>query len=263
MPGATMRPLKRPLKDDLGRTVPISHRELMDRVSQAINSSASGEEAAIEDAAIREGAKVLFDQEEDGFVSALAIMLIPRELKDKSRRIAAVAQPFGFVCRLSRRERLAVITPSGYVTDFASIPSAVHFVISPFGKHAEAAVVHDWLYTLGTPGDRKGRRMADKAFVKALRLLNVHWFKRQIMYWAVRFGGAGGYGLATDFAFRNLHDLTVVDLSPQKLAYMTTFATAEIPKARKKAAKQAVATEVAGEAVSGTGEAAVAEAERT
>lgn len=263
MARTTHKPLRRPLKNDMGRTVPASHRDLMERVSNAITSSAMGEEAsALEDAAIREGAKVLFDQEEDGFISALAIMLIPRELKDKSRRIAAVAQPFGFVCRLGRRERLAVITPSGYVTDFASIPSAVHFIISPFGKHAEAAVIHDWLYTLGTPGDRKGRRMADKAFVKALRLLEVHWIKRQIMYWAVRLGGASGYGLPTDFAFRNLHDLTVVDLSPQKTAYMTTFAMAEIPKARRKAVKQAVATEVEGEAVSGTGAEAAAEAAR-
>jgi hypothetical protein len=141
------------------------------------------------------------------------------------------------------------------VTDFASIPRAVHFVISPFGKHAEAAVIHDWLYTLGTPKDRKGRHMADKAFVKALRLLEVNWFKRQIMYWAVRLGGAGGYGLPEDFVFRSLEDLSVVDPLPAREPFLTSFALHVTPKEARKSrtAAKATATETPQGVVSGVG----------
>lgn len=239
-------------KQSLGRSIPPEERALVNRLSNALATralgaesaelkivsvqsadAAFGAESAIEDAAAIAGAEILFDVPHEGFISALAIMLIPREMKAKSRRIAAVAQPFGFVCNLSKREKIAVLTPTGYVTDFASIPRAVHWIISPFGKHAEAAVIHDWLYTMGVRGDAKARRIADKAFVKALKLLEVNWFKRQIMYWAVRMGGAGGFGLDGDFAFRNLDDLAVVDPRPPRDPYLATCCLRDIPKAKK------------------------------
>jgi hypothetical protein len=231
-------------KQKLGKAIPPGEKQLVNRISDAIHAIASGAETAMEDEAAARGASILFDAKEDGFISALAIVLVPKELKAKSRRIAAVAQPFGFVCKLSARERLAVITPAGYVTDFASIPKQVQFLISPFGKHAEAAVVHDWLYTLGKKGDAKSRRVADKAFVRALRLLEVNWLKRQIMYWAVRLGGAGGYGLPGDFAFRRIEDLSVLDPLPPRDPFMNTFATMALPKPGKARVKEAaVATE--------------------
>ena len=176
-----MAPPGRRNKAKLGRGIPQGERRLVNSISKGITATAQGAETAVigfesapaaaapqraedvvrETRAAQEGAKTLFELKEDGFVSALAIMLVPRVLKEGSRRVAAVAQPFGFVCKIAGRERLAVVVPAGYVTDFASIPRAVHFIISPFGKHAEAAVIHDWLYALGTPKDRKGRRVAD------------------------------------------------------------------------------------------------------
>jgi hypothetical protein len=247
-------------KKKVGRSIQQSERRLVNSISRGITAAAgaSGAEsaplvqtAAAPDAessirevrAAQQGASTLFEIEKDGFVSALAILLVPHVLKEGSRRVAAVAQPFGFVCKLGSKERLAVVVPAGYVTDFASIPKAVHFIISPFGKHAEAAVVHDWLYTLGKPRDRKGRRIADKAFVKALRLLDVSWFTRQIMFWAVRFGGADGYGLAADFTFRNLEDLTIMDPPPSREPFMTSYATAAVIKSKRRAAAKAAATQ--------------------
>jgi hypothetical protein len=221
-------------KQDLGHAIPPEERAVVNHISDAVTAVAAGQETLVEDEAAVKGAALLFDFPHEGFISALAIMLIPREMKAKSRRIAAVAQPFGFVCNLSKREKIAVVTPAGYVTDFASIPRAVHWVISPFGKHAEAAVIHDWLYTMGRKGDAKSRRIADKAFVKALKLLEVAWFKRQIMYWSVRIGGAGGYGLPGDFTFRTLDTLTVIDPPPAREPFATTFA---LKRAEKKRAK--------------------------
>jgi hypothetical protein len=232
-------------KQKLGHSIPPGEKAMVSRICDAIMAAASGEESAIEDEAARKGAQVLFDLKEDGFVSALAIVLVPKELKAGSRRIATVAQPFGFVTRISRRERLAVITPAGYVTDFASIPKAVQFLISPFGKHAEAAVIHDWLYTLGRKGDRHGRWVADVAFAKALKLLEVHWLKRQVMYWAVRLGGAKGYGLPGDFAFRRVDDLAVIDPPPPREPFATTFARAPLGRRKERARAAATATEAA------------------
>lgn len=276
-----MAPPGRRNKQKLGRQIRQGDRRLVNSISQGIVAEAvrGGAEAApaqpadaapaaraekfsvqqavsVQEArAVQEGARTLFDIAEDGFVAALAIMLVPRVLKQGSRRIAAVAAPFGFVCRISSRERLAVVAPAGYVTDFASIPRAFHFIISPFGKHAEAAVIHDWLYTLGTPKDGKGRRVADKAFVRALKLLEVSWFTRVIMYWAVRLGGAGGYGLADDFAFRSLEDLSVIEPPPARAPFMTTFALHETPREARKSrmAAKAAATETPQGVVSGVG----------
>jgi hypothetical protein len=270
-----MAPPGRRNKKKVGKAIRQGDRQLINSISKGITAAGGGaesamvsvasaasaplprgEEASFQDArAAQEGAKTLFDIRDDGFVSALAIMLVPRVLKEGSRRVAAVAQPFGFVCKIANRERLAVVVPAGYVTDFASIPRAVHFIISPFGKHAEAAVVHDWLYALGTPKDGKSRRTADKAFVKALRLLEVNFFKRQIMYWAVRLGGGGGYGLADDFVFRNLEDLTVIDPLPAREPFMTSFALHVSPKETRKSrmAAKAAATETPEGVVSGVG----------
>jgi hypothetical protein len=269
-----MAPPGRRNKAKVGRGIPQGERRLVNNISKGIAATAQGAEAAVvaferapaaaapqsaeeaarETRATQEGAKTLFDLKEDGFVSALAIMLVPRVLKERSRRVAAVAQPFGFVCKIARRERLAVVVPSGYVTDFASIPRAVHFIISPFGKHAEAAVIHDWLYALGSPKDRKARRTADKAFVKALRLLEVGFLQRQIMYWAVRLGGAGGYGLADDFVFRNLEDLSILDPLPAREPFMTSFALHVAPReTRKRMASKAAATQTPEGVTSGVG----------
>lgn len=232
-------------KIDLGKAVPASERNLVDRISNAINEAGSraarGEESAIEDQAALEGAALLFNEKREGCISALAIMLIPKEEKQK-RRVAAVAQPFGFVAQLSKKQKIAVLTPKGYVTDFASIPSFGHWFISPFGKHAEAAVVHDWLYTLGKPGDRKGRRLADKTFKRALKVVGVGPFRRNVMYWFVRFGGAGGYGLKSDFCFRGIPDLNPTDPLPDRAPFMTTICAIQIAKTKKVKAK-AVAVE--------------------
>jgi hypothetical protein len=234
-------------KTKLGRSVAEDEHNLVESISDAVRrrgdtamvTEVDGAESVIEDIASQRGAEMLFNANKEGCISALALMLIPKEEKQK-RRIAAVAQPFGFVIRINKRQRMAVVTPRGYVTDFASIPSAVTWLISPFGKHAEAAVVHDWLYTLGTPGDAKGRRLADKTFVKALRFLGVGWTHRQIMYWSVRIGGASGYGLESDFAFRDLPTL-LCSSPPSRDPYRTSYYL-EPPPQKVKGGKRAKTT---------------------
>lgn len=206
--------------------------------AESVEIAAEGSEPAV-------GASLLLQMAEDGFVSALAIVLIPGEVRAKSRRIAAVAQPMGFVSKVrrwlpgGRSERVAVLVPPRYVTDFASIPSWAHGVIHPFGRHAEAAVVHDWLYAVGPAGDKTARLRADRTFSTALKLLGVGPLKRFVMFSAVRLGGGGAFGEAGEFNFRRLSDLKPMDPKPDPTPYKRTVTAQPVAKpARSKADRQ-------------------------
>ena len=106
------------------------------------------------------------------------------------RTTVVVIQPFGYI---NDRTGRTIWVPAGYVTDFASIPRVGRWLISPFGRHAIAAVVHDWLYSIGEPG-RRGE--ADDIFRDALHELGVDITRRNIMHGAVTAFGAGGYDRA-------------------------------------------------------------------
>jgi hypothetical protein len=193
----------------------------------------TAEASLVEDMAVALGAEILFHEDRIGPITALSIILIPDENRE-NRRVAALAATFGFVAQLSNRKKIAVAVPQGYVTDFASIPGFVQWLISPFGKHSEAAVVHDWLYTLGDKKDKKGRRLADLTFKRALKIVGVGWFRRNIMYLAVRVGGGSGYGLESDYDFRDLEKLKRRDPLPDRRMFATTWKEADIPKPPKK-----------------------------
>lgn len=159
---------------------------------------------------------------DDGFIMALAVRLVPDEMQD-GRRLAVITEPFAFVHHVGAL-RVAVVAPVRYETDFASIPTWARWLISPFGRHAEAAVIHDWLYALGETSDRSSRRLADDLFCEALRLLGVDAVRRWLMFLAVRIGGGGAYGQAREFTFRHLEDLTPIVPPPDRGPYRRTVA---------------------------------------
>jgi len=74
----------------------------------------------------------------------------------------------------------------GFVTDFASVPRLFWNIISPYDKHAKAAVIHDYLYkTKPFP-----RKICDDIFLEAMGVLGVSKWKKYLMYYMVRmFGG--------------------------------------------------------------------------
>ena len=84
--------------------------------------------------------------------------------------------------------------PKGFVTDLASIPPKLRSIISVLGKHFIAAVLHDLWYRV--PEQRRpgsayiSRELADEIFLKEMEDLDVSWWKRRLMYRAVRIGGA-------------------------------------------------------------------------
>ena len=73
--------------------------------------------------------------------------------------------------------------PQGFLTDFASIPRIFWSIVgSPSGKYGKAAVIHDWLYATHTTT----RRKADKIFREAMKVLKVKWWKRRLIWIAIR-----------------------------------------------------------------------------
>jgi len=79
---------------------------------------------------------------------------------------------------------IAHTVPIGFITDGASIPRLFwSFVGSPFtGLYRRAALIHDYLYATQTTK----RSYADRIFLEAMKDLGVSWWKRRVMYLAVR-----------------------------------------------------------------------------
>lgn len=83
----------------------------------------------------------------------------------------------------------AVTVPSGFVTDFASIPRIFWSALRPDGEYAYAAVVHDYLYWTQT----RSRDEADHIFKIAMEDFKINALTVGAMYRAVRVGGQSAW----------------------------------------------------------------------
>lgn len=115
-------------------------------------------------------------------MSSFTTPLIVSPLPD-GRRWRLVFQ-FGYdVDHEGSSDRITV--PAGFVTDFASSPPPVWWLIPPWGRYGKAAVVHDYLYLTKT----RTRKDADDIFREAMIVLRVAPVRVFLMYWAVRLFG--------------------------------------------------------------------------
>lgn len=75
--------------------------------------------------------------------------------------------------------------PTGFVTDFASVPRLplVYWLVGNIAR--PAAVIHDYLYATGAVS----REIADAVFLEAMEVLGIPAWKRYAMYGAVRSAG--------------------------------------------------------------------------
>ena len=83
----------------------------------------------------------------------------------------------------------AVVVPPGFVTDLASIPRAFWQILRPEGRHAYAAVVHDYMYWMQT----RSREEADTIFKFALEDSKVSGETVEALYLAVRSFGQSAW----------------------------------------------------------------------
>src|SRR5262249_37503862 len=80
-----------------------------------------------------------------------------------------------------------VEVPSGFVTDFASVPRAFWSFLPPDGEYAYAAVLHDYLYWT----QERPREEADEILKFAMEDLKVGGITAGTIYGAVRIAGGG------------------------------------------------------------------------
>lgn len=83
----------------------------------------------------------------------------------------------------------AISVPAGFITDFASIPKIIFWVLPWWAKFNKASVLHDWLYQEHI----LTRAEADFAFYEAMLVAFRHHrtgpFVAWLEYWAVRLFG--------------------------------------------------------------------------
>lgn len=80
------------------------------------------------------------------------------------------------------------MVPRGFVTDFASVPQALMWLVPSTGAWTLAAVLHDWFCRVAVPAGYVSSRDADGIFRRVLRELGVPWVQRWLMWTGVRWG---------------------------------------------------------------------------
>lgn len=112
------------------------------------------------------------------FLSPLQLTLI-HEATGSERAKYILSAP---LCYKSRHLRDAVIVPTGFITDLASVPRIPLAWLIAGGIGDRAAVIHDYLYA-----ETKVRRgTADAVFLEALLDTGVSAWRARAMWAAVR-----------------------------------------------------------------------------
>jgi hypothetical protein len=81
----------------------------------------------------------------------------------------------------------SVTAPLGYVTDFATVPRLLRWLVPVDGKHRLAALVHDVCYDYNL----MPRKEADRLFLKIMLQDGVRPITAYAMYGVVRIFGKG------------------------------------------------------------------------
>lgn len=81
--------------------------------------------------------------------------------------------------------RYWVNVPPKFMTDFASVPAPFRGLVSKWGKHGNATVIHDYLYWT----QERSRDEADRIFLNGMKVFGVSAWRVFLIYWAVRLGG--------------------------------------------------------------------------
>jgi hypothetical protein len=144
---------------------------------------------------------------EDRFVRALEASPVPFvvERREKGARNFVVRSGLIYI-HVRSKPNLAIIAPPHFVTDYASVPASLRWLLPQTGPHAAAAVIHDWLYTVAEPPAARGafaaeRLRADRIFLEAMKASGVGPLTRSLLYRGARIGGAGGFGAVAELRF--------------------------------------------------------------
>jgi len=98
-----------------------------------------------------------------------------------------IQEKFEYYTDLINQKKTVISIEEGFITDFASTPRWLWWLLPPTGKYGKASVIHDYLYDTKLKGVTK--EIADKIFLEAMGVLKVPKWKRQVMYQAVKIFG--------------------------------------------------------------------------
>lgn len=120
------------------------------------------------------------------FITALDVTLLD-DTSNEGRGTWRLDSPLAYQSDLASR---VITVPVGFETDFSSVPRVpIAFLLTADSFH-EPAVIHDFLYaTKLLPRD-----LADKVLQEACEAEGVPWWRRTLVYWGVRVGGASHFG---------------------------------------------------------------------
>ncbi len=102
-------------------------------------------------------------------------------IEPASRRTWRLARPMEY-----EGESETFTVPAGYVTDLASVPRALLWLVPPYGAYTRAAILHDWLITDAIPAGRITSRDTDGLFRRVMREEGVKFVPRWVLWAAVR-----------------------------------------------------------------------------
>lgn len=125
---------------------------------------------------------------------------------EQGRPIRVITKPFEYhLGEFGSGNKVSI--PLGYCSDGASVPRPLRWFLEPWGKYAQAAIVHDFLYSTW----QRPRKEADQIFREAIEIITEDshageessydapdYTKRGkaiafFAYWGVRIGGKFGY----------------------------------------------------------------------
>ena len=92
------------------------------------------------------------------------------------------------VCYRGMDEKILIV-PSGFVTDFASVPRIAWQLVPPEGKYDNAACLHDYLYRT----HQYPQATCDELLKEAMQSSDVPAWQVFVIYWAVRLFGRFAY----------------------------------------------------------------------
>lgn len=88
-------------------------------------------------------------------------------------------------------QRETFTIPAGYVTDYATVPAVISWLIPRYGAYTRAAILHDYLITDLLPTGLEPNDI-DGLFRRVLRELGVSAPRRWLMWAGVRYGSLFG-----------------------------------------------------------------------
>lgn len=106
--------------------------------------------------------------------------------------------------------------PKSFITDGASVPHSLQWLYNPYGKYINAAVVHDYLYSVYN-NTGINRTLSDKIFRHIMRETSVDSKTIRRFYNAVKYFGATSW--KTKLQNEGYKDRAVIDRTKEAREY--------------------------------------------